>query len=269
MPPLMRCFHLDQDVLSASGFVEMLFDHFGFEHGRLIVGSPDELQKRLSADNKLLLNDHQKAFESRQGFLFLNHRPGPVERLNAADYIGRHQGSKEKWGVTHTLCFSRTSTALADLLGALLIGERKIWLVDPEFRLDGKSSKHGTCERFTKVANEIFKTWMTCNPDSVCTVGIVTSRPVSEELDKWVKSTPAGIRVKMIFVPEPADADGQRRRDLHNRFVLTEKGGVMLGWGLDSGYPNQKDLVARLSVDAYCSVMADLKRSIELVGLQF
>lgn len=53
-------------------------------------------------------------------------------------------------------------------------------------------------------------------------------------------------KITLAYCEEMADADG-----LHNRYVLTDRGGVNLGWGLDVGKPGQTDDLSLMAVKVY------------------
>ena len=63
-------------------------------------------------------------------------------------------------------------------------------------------------------------------------------------------SIPVGQKITMICW-ENQNITGKPRDGMHNRYVLTNRGGLSLGWGLDEGKVGQTDDVIILTQDVY------------------
>jgi hypothetical protein len=66
------------------------------------------------------------------------------------------------------------------------------------------------------------------------------------ECDNLRALIPVGKKVTFRYLGQQAGADG-----LHNRYVLTDRGGVSFGWGVIDGKPGELDDVGLLELDVY------------------
>ena len=57
---------------------------------------------------------------------------------------------------------------------------------------------------------------------------------------------PAGISLRIVRWKERNQGDG-----LHNRYILTDRGGIRMAWGLDEGHPGQTDDISLLKPSIY------------------
>jgi hypothetical protein len=127
---------------------------------------------------------------------------------------------------------ARTPQALARSLSAMLTNCRKLHLIDPHF--GPENARH----------RKVLEALMGVLGDQGLTLDIVrihcsaksTLAFFEDEAAKMAARLPRGVSVE--FVRWREKTGGER---LHNRYVLTDIGGVSLGVGLDAGGPGQTD----------------------------
>jgi hypothetical protein len=127
---------------------------------------------------------------------------------------------------------SRTPGGLAVALSAMLTNCREIHLVDPHFGPEN--------DRHRKVLEALVNVLVVhalC-PDLIRVHCSAKSDPrfFEQEVAKMSDRLPVGFQVD--FVRWNQKQGGEK---LHNRYVLTDLGGVSLGVGLDEGEPGESD----------------------------
>lgn len=140
---------------------------------------------------------------------------------------------------------SRTSEALALALSAMLMNCRQLHLVDPHFGPENARHRR-VIEALLKVvsADGIALDFVRVHCSDKSGLAFF-----EQEAAKMARRFPPGVRVE--FVRWRQKAGGQR---FHNRYVLTDIGGVMLGDGLDDDDGDgagQTDDLHLLSRDQY------------------
>jgi hypothetical protein len=243
---------------------------FGVQHGRLIVKFPKMWAKLveavLASSNDiqtarvvLCLEQLKRAmvsgrgtFDEEAGWLASaarEHERQPfraviVEQKPAAKsgflLFSELDHSEPLWKVDHSKCFARTPEEIAVNIGPLVRISREIILVDPYFR--PSLTKYQKTLRALAYSAERQRGGL---PMTRFEIHTTLDRPY-ETLDsgEFLKSfeeklpdlVPAGRPLSVVLWEEK---DGRR---LHNRYVLTERGGILVGTGLDPHGSGEDDL---------------------------
>ena len=149
------------------------------------------------------------------------------------------------WDVPHTRVVKRTAEEMAACVAPMLCCATKILFVDPHFR--------ATEERFRKPLSAFLR--VVEARASEITLELHTAdradKPSWTEFqkecdDKLPPVLPAGMPLSVYRWKEREGGE-----KLHNRYILTDIGGVQFGVGLDEGEPGTTDDIARLSVDTF------------------
>jgi hypothetical protein len=152
------------------------------------------------------------------------------------------------WNVASTRSVSRTAEAMADAIAPLLRIAQEVAIVDSYFKPDVRKYQE-IVQRFWRVAIDgrggtlltrfvlhtcVRRGWDTIDPDAF--VG-----SCGRHLPELV---PLGRRMKVIIWEERDDGE-----EFHNRYCLTDRGGIFMGKGIDRGQAGQTDDWAILSDD--------------------
>ena len=154
-------------------------------------------------------------------------------RNHNAVIVDEHLGSmNSSWVCEVGASPLRTPEALALALSAMLTNCRQLHLVDPHFGPENA--------RHRKVLEALVNVLAVhaLSPDLIrvhCSVKS-DARFFEQEVAKMSDRLPAGFQVE--FVRWKQKQGGEK---LHNRYVLTDLGGVSLGVGLDEGEPGESD----------------------------
>lgn len=150
------------------------------------------------------------------------------------------------WCVSISVTIKREVNEMVNAIKPLLEIAREIMLIDRNFRLVDRNS-HPTL-RYKSVLLEILETVSNKEfgpPVKKLTYHVggkyFTKEELERQCDLYIKdSLPRGIRLEFVFWPWDK---------LHDRFVLTEIGGVDFGQGLDecTGYGPEEVKVSRIS----------------------
>lgn len=166
-------------------------------------------------------------------------------RRHAAVVVGDDLGlpKAKLWACATAATPPRSANDLATALAAMLVNCRELHLVDPHFGLENT--------RYRDVLESL--------------IGVLASHAISLDVirvhcsdkaelgffeqaaSKMAARLPAGYSVE--FVRWKQKEDGGEK--FHNRYVLTDLGGVSLGVGLDAGKPGETDDVQLLSRPTY------------------
>lgn len=149
------------------------------------------------------------------------------------------------WDAPHTRVVERTAEEMAACVAPMLRCATKILFIDPHFR--------ATEERFRKPLSAFLRVVDARASDTTFELHTAdrADKPSWTEFqreceDKLPPVLPAGMP---LFVYRWKEREGGEK--LHNRYILTDIGGVQFGVGLDEGEPGTTDDIARLSADTF------------------
>jgi len=268
-------FALDPGLLSNFERFRYLTEKFGVCQGRLISRYPrrwkalvyealidvgEVERKRIEVklqgiDDKMQARNHQwdnnlrwlpNAEREHDRFPF--HAIITNENPNARNHVLAYDELDENaplWSIEREIVVARDASLLASAVAPLLRAAKSVIFIDPHFD-----------PYKTRVRNTI-KTLL-----EACLVGRsgqnlervefhAAFRPeivdfAGECQRQLPQRIPVGTSLKVIRWRERAGSDG-----LHNRYILTERGGVRLAWGLDEGNPAQTDDISLLEPGLY------------------
>ncbi|TAK86138.1 MAG: hypothetical protein EPO20_08000 [Betaproteobacteria bacterium] len=173
------------------------------------------------------------------------------------------------WIVKREIVVARQAADLANALSPLLYLAREIVFVDPHFD-PYKPRARATLREFLVRASS------RQNGIQIQRVEFHTSfREGIAEFDaecqrQLPQRIPAGISLRVVRLRERAGGEG-----FHNRYILTDRGGVRLAWGLDEGTVAQTDDLSllddglfRTRWDQYCGTnpVFDIAGEVTIVG---
>lgn len=154
------------------------------------------------------------------------------------------------WIVESEVKVKRQAEALGEAVAVLLALGRKLVFIDPHFS-PYKPKARKTLKAFlAKVA---------ARTNGVPIEGIEFHTQYKPEIAGFAeecfaqlpKRIPAGMKIKVIRWQEREGGEG-----LHNRYILTERGGVRLAWGLDEGNPSHSDDISLLQPSMFAQTWA-------------
>ncbi|MBI3372910.1 MAG: hypothetical protein HY017_14305 [Betaproteobacteria bacterium] len=139
------------------------------------------------------------------------------------------------WKVNREIVVARQAADLADAVSPLLRIAREIVFVDPHFdphrpraRTSLQEFVARACSRQNGVPIGRIE-FHTSFREGIAAFDAECRRQLPQRI-------PAGLRVRIVRWRERAGGEG-----LHNRYILTDRGGVRLAWGLDEGAAAQTD----------------------------
>lgn len=147
-----------------------------------------------------------------------------------------------RWACPTGLTVERKAEVVAAALSAMLVNCRELHLVDPHFGPENPRHRQAL-ERLLEVLAAGGVT-----PGTIC-IHCRQKSPLEffeEEARAMARRLPRGLRVSFSRLDEVRGGE-----KLHNRYVLTDLGGVSLGVGIDAGADGQTDDIALLSADTY------------------
>ncbi|MFA6043764.1 MAG: hypothetical protein WC718_02160 [Phycisphaerales bacterium] len=158
-----------------------------------------------------------------------------------------HLTSSTAWNCPSGLTCSRTSAAFAAALTPLLRVCRKVAFIDPYFGPE-KSRHRRPLQAFLRALTDQRPG---TPPDEVI---LMTSMEKNGTADFFLAESqrqlpgliPQGMTVVLRRLKERVGGE-----KLHNRYVLTDIGGILFGVGLDEGDPSHSDDLSLLSADQY------------------
>jgi len=187
-------------------------------------------------DNAIKQQDDEKPFHA-----VVSTRAIPEKRVLSAEELS---DLNPLWSVQRTRIVPRRADDMAQVVSKFLFTAKHIIFVDPHF--GPENSRYRRAFRaFLQVATQGRNTKMPV-------VEIHTSAKSTEEFfreechSEFTKFIPAGLTVR--FVRWAARDGGQ---PLHNRYILTDLGGVSFHHGLDEGKEGETDDVSLLDHDSY------------------
>jgi hypothetical protein len=152
--------------------------------------------------------------------------------------------AQARWKVANSSVVERNPKALAAAVFPLLKVSETLVFIDPHF-----GPENG---RYRKVFLELMKASVAGRVRDPNRVIYFTGTAAENGFlsqtcnDELPKITPNGLKVEVVKL-----AQRYAGEKLHNRYVLTERGGISLGTGLDTGEPGQTDDANLLSFDQY------------------
>ena len=176
------------------------------------------------------------------------------------------------WDVPRGRLVSRSAADLAGALSPMLRLAEEIVFVDPHFGPENRRHREplkaflraATCDRPGAALRRVE---VQCAADSTSTMEFFRG----ECLRSLPRCIPQGIRVDLIRLRE-RQPDGEK---LHNRYLLTNLGGVSVGIGLDEGPGTQFDDLNVLTREQYekrwkqyCSDDPEFERPEGVLGIQ-
>jgi hypothetical protein len=155
-------------------------------------------------------------------------------------------GAPGTWFTPNSTTVLRTADAMANCIAPMLHSAKKILFVDPHFR----ASKAKFCNPLARFLSEIGLV------DPAISIEFHAGHTTNDapnwdyfrkECEDYLPDIiPAGLT---LTVRRWKNRGGGER--LHNRYILTDMGGVQFGVGLDEGDPGTSDDVTRLGADTY------------------
>jgi hypothetical protein len=161
-------------------------------------------------------------------------------------------GTPTTWHNSNSTTVLRTAEAMANCIAPMLRCAKKILFIDPHFR----ASKTKFCNPLAHFLSEISL------GDPTIVVEFHTGH-TTDDAPNWdyfrkecEDHLPSIIPIGLtLTIRRWKNRDGGER--LHNRYILTDIGGVQFGVGLDEGDRGTSDDVTRLSADTYRRRMED------------
>jgi hypothetical protein len=209
----------------------------------LLARLSEAMVKRGGAfDPKMSWLPNAMAEHSRIPFAGILARDGNAEET----VIGtEHLASSPAWTCPTGLACSRTSAAVAAALTPVLRVCRRVIFIDPHFGPENLRHRR-PLQAFLRA---LMDRRPSSPPDEVVLMTSVKSTADffrSESQRQLPRLVPQGMTVVLRRLQERAG--GER---LHNRYVLTDIGGVLFGVGLDEGDASQRDDLCLLSAEQY------------------
>lgn len=153
----------------------------------------------------------------------------------------------EKWSASRGITVPRKAEEMAAAISSMLQNSEEVKFIDPYFRPSPKWLEPLTAflkncvESIPSPGGKKIEIHTTCDPEK---------RPsfacFKEECRKMPKDLPKGITI--TFKVWKQREGGEK---LHNRYVLTDIGGVSFGTGLDQGKEGETDDITLLNRDQY------------------
>ena len=219
----------------ARGRIEELIKHLTIPMTKR-SGTPD--------DSPHWLVNAEKEHERKPFHAILAH-DNPRQNANVMlenDILDR---KAERWDAPGTMTIPRTAEEIANCVAPMLRCATKVLFIDPYFRANEERFRKPLAAflrivdtRTSKITIELH----TADHDSAPSWAAFQK----ECQDKLPAVIPKGLT---LAVHRWKEREGGEK--LHNRYILTDIGGVSFGTGLDEGDPGMTDDVSRLSADTY------------------
>lgn len=168
-----------------------------------------------------------------------------VNPRNHATVIGMDvfEGIHSLWDAPDTIIIPRRANDMASALSSLLSISTRILFIDPHFGPENS--------RYRKPLQEFLRKATLARRAALPVIEVHAKVKASEEFfraecHKLARIIPSGVAVK--FVRWQQKENGQ---SLHNRYVLTDFGGVLFSHGLDEGRIGETDDITLLDRKSY------------------
>lgn len=295
-------FALEPTLLNSWERFRYLTEKFGVSQGRLIsrypkrwkamvydaLGACSEMEKKRIEERLVWLDDRMmtRSHEWQAGRDWLSnaedeHAKRPFHAIVAganprakpevliADQLDQNTPA---WTVRREIVVARQAADLANALSPLLCLAREIVFIDPYFD-PYKPRARATLREFLVRARtrgngiQIQRVeFHTAFREGIAEFDAECQRQLPQRI-------PAGISLRIVRLRERAGGEG-----LHNRYILTDRGGVRLAWGLDEGVAAQtddlsllEDVLFRTRWDQYCGTHPafDVASAVTIVGAMY
>ncbi len=296
---MLKEFAVEPIVLSTWEQFRYLTEKFGVSEGRLISRFPSKWKKMVyealngcseierkrievklqNLDEKMMARPHEwSASESWLSNAAREHGRHPFDGILAQQNSSGHEAvlvasaldeDVAGWKVDRELVVPRDARAMAQAMRRLLQLSRRVVFVDPYFDPSKPRSRAAIEAYLTAIYSRDngvpldaveFHTGSRLGIDFLC----------RECQARLPGNIPHGRSVRVVSWAEKQGGEG-----MHNRYVLTDRGGLSLRWGLDEGNAGQTDDLSLLSHNVYSvrwqqycgdTPAFDLASSIEVMG---
>lgn len=199
-----------------------------------------EALKKLTKNNRALYCRQQAVGEG--DWLTITqraHSVWPYKGILLGEYAGGepqylvrdiHLGSKEKWKVPTSITVNREAAIMVAAVSSLLANSREVILVDRNFRLENQNGS--PVSKYKNVLLSIAR--FLANKQYGPTVGKLVyhigdeyynAANIQTQCNSYLSAWfPAGLKLEFAIWP---------KNDLHDRYILTDIGGIDCGIGLD------------------------------------
>lgn len=198
----------------------------------------------------------------------LRSQPNVLYMDDILDNIG---DPPETWSAPASIIVQRTAASMADAIRPMLRCAKQIVFVDPYFRANQQKYRNPLNLFFQSIRNEPPPDLLELHTAHSC------NAPDWDFFKNECKTylpalLPSGLT---LIVRRLIDRDGGERQ--HNRYILTDIGGIQFGVGLDEGAPGSTDDVTRLDADSYrrrmedytgASPAFDLEDKVKIIGIR-
>jgi hypothetical protein len=171
--------------------------------------------------------------------------------LDRANFLAEVNDPAGAWDVPRSAVVPRTPAGIAGALSPMLFAARKILIIDPWFNArrgayvntlreilrEAVSGRLGQYSLDVELHTKADIRWDLFEADCQVLLPRVTPTSITLKIRRWIEVQPG--------------------EQFHNRYVLTNIGGVMLGAGLDAPGGNVTDDVSILSRDDYARRWGD------------
>ena len=267
-------FAVDPACLNDWQTFRYLIEKFGVSQGRLISAFPRKwlklvyascgeftfrqkqiLQSELNRVKKYGLCDSSRMYDGTLGWLenaLTQHGIKPFHAIISMEDDAKNQvvaaaemtEANPLWGTQRTMIVPRKAEDMAASVSTLLLASKHIILIDPHFGPENARHRR-PLQAFLTVATK-------SRTNDMPKVEIHTQVKSTEEFfrdgchSKLTNLIPSGLKVR--FVRWTSKPGGQ---PLHNRYILTNLGGVSFQHGLDDGGVLETDDVSLLDCESY------------------
>ncbi len=271
---MLKEYALDPACLGEWPAFRYLIENFGVPQGRLIAKFPSKwlkmvydscgsfsfqqkqkLQHELNRIKKHGLCRTSRPYDGNMDWLenaLTQHNNHPFHAIISAENDADNQvlaaaeitEADPLWGVQRTKVVSRQAEDMAAAVSTLLAAAKHILLIDPHFGPENARHRR-PLQAFLRAAVQN-------RPNGMPTVEVHTQVKSTEKFfrDECRKELTNLIPVSLTirFVRWTAREGGQ---PLHNRYILTDLGGVSFQHGLDDGRAGETDDIALLDRESY------------------
>ncbi len=271
---MLKEYALDPSCLGDWSAFRYLIENFGVPQGRLIAEFPgkwlkmvyvscgsfsfqqkQKLQLELARIKKQGLSRTSRTYDGNLNWLknaLVQHNTHPFHAIISVDGDAENQvldasaitETDPLWGVQRTTIIPRNAPAMAAAVSTLLSASKQIILIDPHFGPENA--------RYRRPFQAFLRAAIQNRSNDMPIVEVHTQVKSTEKFfrdechSNLGKLIPAGLSVR--FVRWTAKPGGQ---PLHNRYILTDLGGVSFQHGLDDGRAGETDDIALLDRESY------------------
>ena len=155
-------------------------------------------------------------------------------------------GTPTGWHAPSSVIVDRTAAAMATSIEKMLLCATRIMFVDPHFRASRATFRNPLTEFLRSIRVEIPKVGLELHTGHSGDAAPSWKYFRKECEDYLPKIVPTGLT---LIVKRWNNRGGGER--LHNRYILTDIGGVQFGVGLDEGPPGSTDDISLLSAESF------------------